>query len=109
MSKAHRKPENCGAKSCKSMISVHRGACCCERSEQLRSIPRSAERNQCVIIKFPVLVVRAGTTPRTLIKQSLYEIQQSGCKLLGTVLNRADVKGRAYGKYGYGKYGYGYG
>lgn len=48
-----------------------------------------------------VLVVRAGTTPRTLIKQSLYEIQQSGCKLLGTVLNRADVKGRAYGKYGY--------
>lgn len=55
-----------------------------------------------------VLVVRAGTTPRTLIKQSLYEIQQSGCKLLGTVLNRADVKGRAYGKYGYGKYGYGY-
>ena len=43
-----------------------------------------------------VLVVRAGTTPRTLIKQSLYEIQQSGCKLLGTVLNRADVKGRAY-------------
>ena len=27
----------------------------------------------------------------------------------GTVLNRADVKGRAYGKYGYGKYGYGYG
>ena len=49
-----------------------------------------------------VLVVRAGTTPRTLIKQSLYEIQQSGCKLLGTVLNRADVKGRAYGKYGYG-------
>ena len=56
-----------------------------------------------------VLVVRAGTTPRTLIKQSLYEIQQSGCKLLGTVLNRADVKGRAYGKYGYGKYGYGYG
>ena len=25
------------------------------------------------------------------------------------VLNRADVKGRAYGKYGYGKYGYGYG
>jgi len=39
-----------------------------------------------------VLVVRAGTTPRSLIKQSLYEIQQSGCKLLGTVLNRAECK-----------------
>ena len=55
-----------------------------------------------------VLVVRAGTTPRSLIKQSLYEIQHSGCRLLGTVLNRADVKGHVYGKYGYG-YGYGYG
>ena len=30
----HRKPENLSAKSCKSMISVHRGACCWSRSEQ---------------------------------------------------------------------------
>ena len=30
----HRKPENCGAKSCECMISVHRGVRCCERSEQ---------------------------------------------------------------------------
>lgn len=67
------------------------------------------ERLSLLLCDGAVLVVRAGTTPRTLIKQSLYEIQQSGCKLLGTVLNRADVKGRAYGKYGYGKYGYGYG
>lgn len=57
-----------------------------------------------------VLVVRAGETPKTMIRQSLYEIEQSGCKLLGTVLNRAEVSGRAYGKYGkYGNYGYGYG
>ena len=59
-----------------------------------------------------VLVVRAGETPKTMIRQSLHEIEQSGCKLLGTVLNRAEVKSRAYGKY-YGKYankyGYGYG
>lgn len=57
-----------------------------------------------------VLVVRAGDTPKTLIRQSLHEIEQSGCKLLGTVLNRAEVKSRTYGKY-YGKYGgkYGYG
>ena len=26
MNKVHRKPENCGAKSCECMISVHRGA-----------------------------------------------------------------------------------
>ena len=60
-----------------------------------------------------ILVVRAGETSKTMIRQSINEIEQSGCKLLGTVLNRADVSGRAgrygrYGKYGYG-YGYGYG
>lgn len=59
-----------------------------------------------------VLVVRAGDTPKAMIRQSLHEIEQSGCKLLGTVLNRTEVKSRAYGKY-YGKYankyGYGYG
>ena len=55
-----------------------------------------------------VLIVRAGQTPKAMIRQSLHEIEQSGCKLLGTVLNRAEVKSRAYGKY-YGKYGYGYG
>ena len=60
-----------------------------------------------------VLVVRAGETPKTMIRQSLHEIEQSGCKLLGTVLNRAEGAGRGYGKYGkygkYGNYGYGYG
>lgn len=57
-----------------------------------------------------VLVVRAGETPKAMIRQSLHEIEQSGCKLLGTVLNRAEVRGSAYRKY-YGKYGrkYGYG
>ena len=34
MNKVHRKPENCGAKSCECMISVHREARYCERSEQ---------------------------------------------------------------------------
>lgn len=61
-----------------------------------------------------VLVVRAGETTKSVIRQSLHEIEQSGCKLLGTVLNRVETAGRAYGKYGkYGKYssqyGYGYG
>ena len=60
-----------------------------------------------------VLVIRAGETPKAMIRQSLHEIEQSGCKLLGTVLNRAEAAGRGYGKYGtygkYGNYGYGYG
>ena len=34
VNKVHRKPENCGAKSCECMISVHREARYCERSEQ---------------------------------------------------------------------------
>ena len=34
VNKVHRKLENIGAKSCECMISVHREACCCERSEQ---------------------------------------------------------------------------
>lgn len=60
-----------------------------------------------------VLVIRAGETPKAMIRQSLHEIEQSGCKFLGTVLNRAEGAGRGYGKYGkygkYGNYGYGYG
>ena len=58
-----------------------------------------------------ILVVRAGETPKSMIRQSINEIEQSGCRLLGTVLNRAEASGRGgYGKYGkYGKYGYGYG
>ena len=34
VNKVHRKPENCGAKSCECMISAHREARYCERSEQ---------------------------------------------------------------------------
>ena len=34
VNKVHRKPESCGAKSCECMISVHREAHYCERSEQ---------------------------------------------------------------------------
>ena len=81
-----------------------------------------AEKFRFVIVDTPplgnvsdgtILVVRAGETSKSMIRQSINEIEQSGCKLLGTVLNRADVSGRAgrygrYGKYGYG-YGYGYG
>lgn len=59
-----------------------------------------------------VLVVRAGETPKAMIRQSLHEIEQSGCKLLGTVLNHVEVRSHVYGRYyggKYGKYNYGYG
>ena len=53
-----------------------------------------------------ILVVRSGETPRPLVKQSLMQLERSGCRLLGTVLNGAKVSTSAYGKYGkyYGKY-----
>ena len=50
------------------------------------------------------LVVRAGETSRNLVKQSLQQLDQFGCKLLGIILNRVETTGRAYKKY-YGKYG----
>ena len=53
-----------------------------------------------------ILVVRSGQTPIALIKQSLGELERSGCRLLGTVLNGVITESRTYGKYygGYGKY-----
>ena len=58
-----------------------------------------------------ILVIRSGMTSRSLIKQSLRQLEHVQCKLLGTVLNRVETSSRAYSKY-YGKYGkyyqYGY-
>ena len=53
-----------------------------------------------------ILVVRAGQTPRALIRQSLNQLERGGCRLLGTVLNGVATESRAYGKYygGYRKY-----
>ena len=58
-----------------------------------------------------VLVVRSGETSRNVIKQSMQQLEQVRCKLLGVILNRVEASGRAYKSY-YGKYksyGYGYG
>ena len=53
-----------------------------------------------------LLLISAGQVPKTIIRQSLHEIDQAGCKLLGTVLNCVEGAGGRYGKYGhYGKYG----
>jgi capsular exopolysaccharide synthesis family protein len=61
-----------------------------------------------------VLVIRADSTPKTLVRNSIGQLERSGCPLLGVVLNRAYAKtGGYYSKYGgkyygrYGKYGYG--
>lgn len=55
-----------------------------------------------------VLVVRCGETPKALVRQSLQQLDRVGCPVLGTVLNRAEIKSGAYKKY-YGRYGKKYG
>ncbi|MDY5496651.1 MAG: CpsD/CapB family tyrosine-protein kinase [Anaerobutyricum sp.] len=51
-----------------------------------------------------ILVIRCGETPKSVIRQSLQQIQRVNCPLLGTVLNHGEVAGGAYGKR-YSKYG----
>jgi Mrp family chromosome partitioning ATPase len=50
-----------------------------------------------------ILIVRSGETPRSLIRQSMNQLQQTDCRLLGTVLNGVATGNRAYGRY-YGYY-----
>lgn len=55
-----------------------------------------------------ILVVNSKETSRGLLRQSINQLERTDCKLLGTVLNKADVATHAYYKY-YSKYGgYGY-
>lgn len=62
-----------------------------------------------------ILVVRNGYTSKRAVRRSIQILSDSGCPLLGTVLNRIeDTSGRRGYGYGYGygyghKYGYGYG
>lgn len=50
-----------------------------------------------------ILIVRSGETPRSLIRQSINQLEQTDCHLLGTVLNGVATGNRAYGRY-YGYY-----
>jgi capsular exopolysaccharide synthesis family protein len=50
-----------------------------------------------------ILVVNSGETPKALVRQSVNELERANCKLLGIVLNKAEVANRSYYKY-YGKY-----
>lgn len=51
-----------------------------------------------------ILVVRGGVTPKSVIKNSIAQLERAGCPLLGIVLNRVGGgNGKYYGKY-YGRY-----
>ncbi len=60
-----------------------------------------------------ILVVRGGSTSKSMVKYSIQQLGRAGCPLLGIVLNRVEgSKGGYYYKkyggkyYGYGRYGY---
>ena len=55
-----------------------------------------------------VLVVRCGETSKALVRQSLQQLDRVECPVLGTVLNRAEIRSGAYKKY-YNRYGKKYG
>ena len=62
-----------------------------------------------------ILVVRGSETPKSMIRNSIRQLERANCPLLGVVLNRVKGSGSGYyykqygGKYGYyGKDGYYY-
>lgn len=64
-----------------------------------------------------VIVIESGAVSYRLVQKVKKQIEMSGCRILGAVLNKVDLKAESYysgygysryGKYGkYGKYGYG--
>lgn len=50
-----------------------------------------------------ILTVRSGVTPKGIIRNTIAQLERSGCPLLGIVLNRVGSGAGHYGKY-YGKY-----
>lgn len=59
-----------------------------------------------------ILVVRAGVTPKKLVRNCVGQLERAGCPLLGLVLNRVEgAKGgyytKRYGNYYYGSHYYG--
>lgn len=53
-----------------------------------------------------LLIVRSGSTGRNLVAQSIKQLNRANCKLLGVVLNRAEMGKGQYYYYKSKKYGY---
>lgn len=52
-----------------------------------------------------ILCVRAGETPKGVVRESIRQLERAGCPLIGVVLNRVNESKGGYGRYGkYGKY-----
>ena len=72
-----------------------------------------AIRHRCPRCNTNILVVECGTTDKREIAHAVSQLQRSGARLLGIVLNKVNGKQNRHGREGYyghyGKYGrYGY-
>lgn len=58
-----------------------------------------------------ILVVRGGETPKSIVRNSIHQLERAGCPLLGIALSRVKGSGSGYyyKQYGKGYYGKGYG
>lgn len=56
-----------------------------------------------------VMVIEANRISYRQIRKTKEQLEMSGCRILGTVLNKVDAKSGSYGKYYSKHYGYGYG
>lgn len=52
-----------------------------------------------------ILCVRASMTPKSIVRESVRQLERSGCPLLGIVLNRVNESKGGYGRKYYGHYG----
>ena len=53
-----------------------------------------------------ILVIESGSTSYRVVQKVKAQLEKSGCKILGAVLNKMEYKGRKY-RAGYrGRYGY---
>lgn len=56
-----------------------------------------------------IIVVETDNASYKIVQRVQKQLEQSGCKLLGAVLNKVDMGGKGYGYYGKGYYGNYYG
>lgn len=54
-----------------------------------------------------VIVIEAGNTSLKIVRRVKKQLEKSGCRILGAVLNKIDMSGKGYNYYGkyYGNYG----
>ena len=50
-----------------------------------------------------IIVIAADSISYRLEQKVKEQLEKSGCRILGTIMNKVEVAGKAYGKY-YGKY-----